>query len=141
MKKHTLLFVFVLSCFLAACTLTAEVSASLTSLLTANGGKWKVSYAKFGSEDAPSGMYDRFLVEFKSGTAYITTNPDGAIFPALLPSGVWKEGSAGTLIFDVSVNVREITKSRTPTKIVLEWDVTIPGKVTTTYRVELTKAN
>lgn len=141
MKKHALLFTFVLSLSLAACTLTADVSASLTSILTANGGKWKVSYARFGTEEAPSGMYDRFLVEFKSGTAYITTNPDGAIFPALLPSGVWKEGSAGTLTFDGSVSVREITKSRTATKITLEWEVIIPGKVTTTYRVELTKAN
>lgn len=140
MKKRFLLFTLMLALGVAACT-TEKTSVTLTSILTANGGKWKVSYAKFGSEDAPSGMYDRFLVEFKSGTAYITTNPDGAIFPALLPSGAWKEGSAGTLIFDANVNVREITKSRTTTKIVLEWDVTIPGKVTTTYRVELTKAN
>ncbi|TAH20720.1 MAG: hypothetical protein EAZ08_04870 [Cytophagales bacterium] len=122
----------------AACT-TEKTSVTLTSILTANGGKWKVSYAKFGTEEAPSGMYDRFLVEFKSGTAYLTTNPDGAIFPALLPSGVWKEGSAGTLIFDGSVNVREITQSRTANKIVLEWEVSIPNKVTTTYRIELIK--
>lgn len=140
MKKHTLLFAFLLSICLSACTLKGEVSASLTAILTGNGGKWKVSYAKFGTEEAPSGMYDRFLVEFKSGTAYITTNPDGAIFPALLPSGVWKEGSTGTLTFDGNVSVREITKSRTAGKIVLEWEVTIPGKVTTTYRVELIKA-
>lgn len=138
MKKRFLLFTLMLALGVAACT-TEKTSVTLTSILTANGGKWKVSYAKFGTEEAPSGMYDRFLVEFKSGTAYLTTNPDGAIFPALLPSGVWKEGSAGTLIFDGSVNVREITQSRTANKIVLEWEVSIPNKVTTTYRIELIK--
>ncbi len=132
---------FILSlCFCAFSCTTEKTSISLTSILTANGGKWKVSYAKFGTEEAPNGMYDNFVIEFKNGGAYVTTNPNGAISPALLPTGAWKEGSgANTLVFDAGVNVREITQSRTANKIVLEWEVSIPNKVTTTYRIELIK--
>ncbi len=141
MKKRFLFFALLLALGIAACS-TEKTTISLSTLLTANGGKWKVSYAKFGTEEALSGMYDRFVIEFKNGGAYATTNPDGAISPALLPSGAWKEGSTlNTLVFDASVNVREITQSRTANKIVLEWEVSIPNKVTTTYRIELIKTN
>jgi hypothetical protein len=142
MKKKILPFLFILSlCFCAfACTNEKE-TITLTSILTANGGKWKVSFAKFGTEEAPNGMYDSFVIEFKNGGAYITTNPNGAISPALLPNGAWKEGgSPNTIVFDANVNVREITQVRTANKITFEWEVSIPGKVTTTYRIELVKA-
>ncbi len=143
MKKKLLPFLFILClCFCAFTCTTEKATVTITSILTANGGKWKVSYAKFGTEEAPQGMYDRFMIEFKNGGAYVTTNPDGAISPAMLLAGLWKEGNnANTIVFDASVNVREITQSRTANKIVLEWEVSIPGKVTTTYRIELIKAN
>ncbi|SFF16483.1 hypothetical protein [Thermoflexibacter ruber] len=122
-----------------ACT-PEKVATTLASILTQGSGKWKVTFAKFGDEEPPRGMYDRFLIEFRGGDVYVTTNPDGAISPATLPRGTWKE-SNGKITFDGTVVVREITQQRTSNKIVLEWEVSIPGKVTTTYRIELMKAN
>lgn len=122
-----------------ACT-PEKVATTLASILTQGSGKWKVAFAKFGDEEPPRGMYDRFLIEFKAGDVYVTTNPDGAISPATLPQGTWKENN-GKITFDNKVTVREIAQQRTSNKIVLEWEVSIPGKVTTTYRIELMKAN
>jgi hypothetical protein len=139
MTKKIVSILLLLAVALHACT-TEQVTTTLASLLAAGSGKWKVSFAKFGDEDAPRSMYDRFLIEFKNSGAYITTNPDGSIFPASLPTGSWKEEN-GKLIFDGQVTVRELSQQRTPNKLVLEWEVTIPGKVTTTYRIELVKAN
>ncbi len=140
MKKRLLLFAMLLILSVVACT-TEKATITISSILTANGGKWKVSFAKFGTEEAPNGMYDSFMIEFKNGGVYVTTNPNGAISPALLPNGAWKEGgSPNTIVFDANVNVREITQVRTANKITFEWEVSIPGKVTTTYRIELVKA-
>lgn len=140
MKKFFLSFLLLAAVTFYACTPEKAV-VTLTSILTDGSGKWKVSYAKFGSEEAPNNMYDRFLIEFKNGGAYLTSNPDGSIFPSLLPNGVWKEESGNKILFDSNISVREISQQRTANKIVLEWEVNIPGKVTTTYRIELVKAN
>ncbi len=137
--KKLIPFILFLIITAQACT-PEKVATTLASILTQGNGKWKVTFAKFGDEEPPRGMYDRFLIEFKSGDVYVTTNPDGAISPATLPRGTWKE-SNGKITFDEKVIVREIAQQRTPNKIVLEWEVSIPGKVTTTYRIELTKAN
>ncbi len=139
MTKRFLLILWLAVLALSACTNENSI-VTLGSLLSVNGGKWKVSFAKFGDEEAARGMYDRFLIEFKSNGAYLTTNPDGAISPALLPAGAWKEEN-GKLLFDGQITVRELSQQRTANKLILEWDVTIPGKVTTTYRIELIKSN
>lgn len=140
MTKKFLPFFLLITLLFHACT-PERVVTTLASILTNGNGKWKVAYAKFGDEEAPAGMYDQFLVEFKNGGIYVTTNPKGSIFPTILPTGTWKEESTNLILFDNKVVVREITQQRTPNKIVLEWEVSIPNKVTTTYRVELIKTN
>ncbi len=132
-----LLFVLV---NVAACTNKSADVVTLASILTQNNGIWKVSYAKFGDEEAPAGMYDGFTIQFKSTTDYITVNPKGAITPAILPTGKWKQGSGNTVVFDDNITVREINRVLSNSKIVFEWEVSIPGKVTTTYRIELVRA-
>ncbi|GAB4194531.1 MAG: hypothetical protein OHK0057_28110 [Thermoflexibacter sp.] len=99
-----LLFLIIIA---QACT-PEKVATTLASILTQGSGKWKVTFAKFGDEEPPRGMYDRFLIEFRGGDVYVTTNPDGAISPATLPRGTWKE-SNGKITFDGTVVVREIT--------------------------------
>jgi hypothetical protein len=140
MIKKFLPFFLLIALLFHACT-TENVATTLASILTSGSGKWKVAYAKFGDEEAPAGMYDQFLVEFKNGGIYVATNPKGAIFPTTLPTGTWKEEGSNRILFDNTVIVREITQQRTPNKIILEWEVSIPNKVTTTYRIELIKAN
>ncbi|WP_091538373.1 hypothetical protein [Thermoflexibacter ruber] len=122
-----------------ACT-SEKVNATLAAILYEGGGTWKVTYAKFGDEEAPRGMYDRFTIQFRNNGTYVVVNPDGSVIftPSLL--GNWKEGSNNTIIFDGTVIVRELKNLRTANKLVFEWEVNIPGKVTTTYRIELIKA-
>ena len=127
--------------FAFACT-TQNIAITLASLLSAGNGTWKVSAAKFGDEEAPRGMYDRFTIQFKNDGSYVATNPDGSVVFTALLNGKWREGTApNTLIFDGNVTVREIANLRTPNKLTFEWEVSIPGKITTTYRLELTKTN
>jgi hypothetical protein len=139
-KKFFVSFLLLVTVASYACT-QEKIATTLASILTGGTGKWKVSFAKFGNEEAPNNMYNRFLIEFKNGGTYIATNPDGSIFPSLLPNGVWKEETGNKILFDGSISVREISQQRTANKIVLEWEVSIHGKVTTTYRIELVKAN
>jgi hypothetical protein len=131
-----LLFVLV---NVAACTTKSDI-VTLASILTQGSGTWKVAYAKFGDEEAPAGMYDGFTIQFKSATEYITVNPKGAITPASLPTGQWKQGTGNIVVFDGNITVREVSSTLSSNKIVFEWEVSIPGKVTTTYRIELVRA-
>jgi uncharacterized lipoprotein NlpE involved in copper resistance len=141
MRKSFFVSLTVLMLALVACNNEQQI-ITLSSLLTANSGTWKVSFAKFGDENAPSGMYDRFTIQFRNDGSYATVNPDGAIAFTNALTGRWVEGTtANTIVFDGRVTVREITTVRTANKLTFEWDVTIPGKVTTTYRLELSKAN
>jgi hypothetical protein len=127
--------------FAFACS-QQQTAVTLASLLSAGSGTWKVSFAKFGEENAPSGMYDRFTIQFRADGSYVVTNPDGAIVFATKPTGSYKEGTTpNTLVFDGNATVREIATVRTANKLTFEWEVSISGKVTTTYRIELTKTN
>jgi hypothetical protein len=140
MRKRFLPILFlVMSVF--ACT-PEQTVITLSSLLGAGSGTWKVSFAKFGEENAPSGMYDRFTIQFKADGSYVVVNPDGSVAFTAKPTGSYKEGTTpNTLVFDGNVTVREIVTVRTANKLTFEWEVSIPGKVTTTYRIELTKTN
>jgi len=144
MMLRKLFFYFSLLCIgttFFACTNSSSEIATIASVLAQGNGTWKVSYAKFGNEEAPTGMYDGFTIQFKSNGAYVVVNPNGAIVPAASLAGKWKQGSmANTVIFDDAVTVREISKVLSNSKVVLEWEVSIPGKVTTTYRIELVRA-
>lgn len=138
MKKRIYLF-FIAFIFLCACTKN-EVEVTLASILTQGNGTWKVIYAKFGNEEAPRGMYDRFQILFKNGT-YALTNPDGAITFALANAGKWQavSNSNRSIIFDGQITVKEVSSLLSSNKLIFEWEVSIPGKVTTTYRIELAR--
>ncbi len=137
--KKTLSILFFGFIALVACN-PNEITATLASILSTGSGTWKVAYAKFGDEEAPRGMYDRFSIQFKNNGTYIAINPDGSVIFTSSLSGSWKESSNNTIIFDGSILVRELKNLRTSNKLVFEWEVNLPGKVSTTYRVELIKA-
>ncbi|MCU0392523.1 MAG: hypothetical protein MUE81_15530 [Thermoflexibacter sp.] len=141
--KRSFLYILVLAFafFTTSCANNEDVAVTIASILTQGSGSWKVAYAKFGDEEAPSGMYDGFLIIFKNNGTYTVTNPKGAaIAPTSLPAGSWKEGTRNTVIFDGTVTVREISRTLSSNKIIFEWEFSIPGKVTTTYRIELVRA-
>ncbi len=137
--KKTLSILFFGLIVLVACN-PNEIAATLTSILSTGSGTWKVAYAKFGDEEAPRGMYDRFSMQFRNNGTYTAINPDGSVIFTSSLSGSWKEGSNNTIIFDGSTLVRELKNLRTSNRLVFEWEVNLPGKVSTTYRVELIKA-
>lgn len=142
-KKSFSLFVL-LCLFLTSCFEKAEsAEITISSILAQNGGKWKVAFAKFGDQEVLQDLYARFLISFRSDGTYSVTNPDGILTPSNLPtgaSGVWLEISKNTIQFDKKVIVREVSQTISNTKIIFEWEVTIPGKVATTYRLELVRA-
>lgn len=141
MIKKVLLILLFSSLAISACTPDKAV-ITLTSILTGGSGMWKIAYAKFGDEEAPRGMYDRFTIQFKNDGSYIVVNPDGSVAFTSALVGKWKEGTlANTIVFDGTVTIREIANVRTANKLTFEWEVSIPGKVTTTYRIELVKAS
>lgn len=140
LKKLFSYLVFTLVLFgYQSCSSPSEV-VTVASILTQGTGTWKVSFAKFGDEDAPNGMYDRFTIQFTSNGNYVTVNPNGAISPALLATGKWTQGTGNTIVFDGNITVREVSRVLSASKVIFEWEVSIPGKVTTTYRVELVRA-
>lgn len=139
MKKRIYLS-FIFCIFLCACTKN-EAEITLASILTQGNGTWKVAYAKFGNEEAARGMYDRFQIVFKNGT-YVITNPDGAVVFTLAADGKWQavSNNSRSILFDGQITVKEVSSSLNPNRLVLEWEVSIPGKVTTTYRLELVRS-
>jgi hypothetical protein len=139
MIKIVLSFLLFLGVIALACT-PEQIATTLASILSGGSGTWKVVYAKFGDEEAPRGMYDRFTIQFKNNGTYNVVNPDGSVAFTSSLSGSWKEGSNNTVIFDGTITVRELKNLRAANKLVFEWEVSIPGKVTTTYRIELIKA-
>jgi hypothetical protein len=122
-----------------ACTQKSDV-VTIASILTQGTGTWKVSFAKFGDENAPTGMYDGFTLRFTNDGNYLRVNPNGAISPALLANGKWVQGTGNSIVFDGNITVREVSVALSNSKLVFEWEVSIPGKVTTTYRIELVRA-
>lgn len=135
MKQFIYLFVLFMVSWVSCTPEKTEVT--LSSILTQGNGTWKVAYAKFGDEEAPRDMYSRFQITFKNGT-YTVTNPDGAVIFVLSTDGSWQATSnAKSLLFDAKTTVREVSTVLNPAKLILEWEVSIPGKVTTTYRIEL----
>jgi hypothetical protein len=140
MKRLLTYSLFILFAFFTVSCSNQQVAVTIASILSQGSGTWKVTYAKFGDEEAPAGMYDGFLIVFKSNGSYSVTNPKGsAVTPTTAPTGTWKEGARNTVIFDGTVTVREVSGTLRSNKVVFEWEVSIPGKVTTTYRIELMK--
>ncbi|TAH20417.1 MAG: hypothetical protein EAZ08_06150 [Cytophagales bacterium] len=144
MTKKSFSLLILLCLFLTSCFDKDEpIEVTISSILSQNGGKWKVSSAKFGNQEVLQDLYARFLITFRSDGSYSVNNPDGILTPSNLPtgaSGVWVEITKNTIQFDKKVIVREVSQTISPAKIIFEWEVTIPGKVTTTYRLELVRA-
>ena len=142
-KKSFSLFVL-LCLFLTSCFDKSEnLEVTISSILSQNGGRWKVSAARFGNQEVLQDLYARFLITFRSDGGYSVNNPDGILTPSQLPtgaSGMWVEITKNTIQFDRKVIVREVSQTISATKVIFEWEVTIPGKVTTTYRLELVRA-
>ena len=141
-------FVFVFSLFLlsfSSCTQdgSIDVNSPLFTILTENGGKWKVVAAKFGDQEVDLSLFTRFRLEFRKDGLYVHTNPDGVLSPSAVltgSTGKWAEVGKNSIQFDGKVTVREVSSSLSSNKLILEWEVNVPGKVTTTYRLELGRA-
>ncbi len=145
MIKKRLSFLLLLCLFLASCTNTSKesIEVTLSSILAQGSGKWKVSFVKFGDQEVSQALYTRFQLEFRSGNIYVITNPDGVVSPSQIlsgSSGRWVEITKNLIQFDGKTTIREVSQSLSSTKVIFEWEVTIPGKVTTTYRMELVRA-
>jgi hypothetical protein len=144
MTKKKLSFFFLLCLFLTSCTPVGNsIEVTLTSILAQGGGKWKVAYAKFGDQEVSQTLFTRFLLEFRDGGIYVVTNPDGVLSPAQVlsgSSGKWQEIQKSLIQFDGKVTVREVSPTLSSGKVIFEWEVTVPGKVSTTYRLELIRA-
>jgi hypothetical protein len=141
--KRSILLLFAFIFLAVSCRSTEPVSLTLTSILTSKN-QWMVTEAKFGNEDARPGQYSRFRVEFKADGTYKITNPDGApTFNRNNPAsiGTWKETSPERgIMMDNLMLIRETSNTLNPSRVIFEWNVTIPGKQTTLYRFVLTPA-
>lgn len=144
MIKKRLSFLFLFCLFLVSCTNTNEsIEVTLSSILAQGSGKWKVSFVKFGDQEVSQTLYTRFQLEFRNGGIYVITNPDGVVSPSQIltgSSGRWVEVAKNLIQFDGKTTIREVSQSLSSNKVVFEWEVNIPGKVTTTYRMELIRA-
>ncbi|WP_338761459.1 hypothetical protein WAF17_15545 [Bernardetia sp. ABR2-2B] len=98
-------------------------------------GSWKLTEAKFGSETAKPESFAGFVVALNSSNTYVITNPTSFPVPSK-PVGTY-EASGGSLIFDGSTSVRLVNTSGN--SMTWEWEVSIPGKATTTYIYTFTR--
>ncbi|MCS7019038.1 MAG: hypothetical protein RMJ87_06425 [Cytophagales bacterium] len=112
----------------------------LFTILSQRGGTWRVNSATFGNEEAPLNMFADYRITFRPDGSYQVTNPAGA--PSFTRNASGKYMAFDRLLtFDDGVTVaREIsTGALNPNRLLFEFDVTLPGKATTTYRFELVR--
>lgn len=143
-KKLAFIFLVFVSIF-SSCTPEGAIDegSPLFKILTDNGGKWKVVAAKFGDQEVALSLFTRFQLEFRKDGLYVHTNPDGVLSPSSVltgSTGKWTEIGKNSIQFDGKVTVREVSQQLSTSKVIIEWEVTVPGKVTTTYRLELGRA-
>lgn len=92
-------------------------------------GSWTLIKANYGTEVAEQSSFQGFTVSLNSSNSYVITNPMSNHVPSKL-SGTY-EASNGLLVFDGSTSVRLVTLSGNT--MTWEWEVSKPGKQTTTY--------
>lgn len=112
----------------------------LFTILSQRGGTWRINNATFGNEEAPFTMYADYRITFRPDGSYQVTNPAGAPSFTRTASGRYS-ASNRIVIFDGGVTTaREVSQGPlNPNRLILEFDVTLPGKATTTYRFELVR--
>ncbi|WP_448519565.1 hypothetical protein [Rhodoflexus sp.] len=147
MKKQIYIsLVALVSAFLVAACGNLQSSGGeainiLQNILAQGNGTWRVASASFGDEEASLNMFDDYRITFRPDGTYQVTNPKGAPSFTRRASGRYAVTMERVLVFDGGeTTAREMTRGNLrPDRLIFEFDVTLPGKSTTTYRFELVR--
>jgi hypothetical protein len=131
--------------FVSACSNLTDGGGQLINILqnilAQGNGTWRVASASFGDEEASLNMFDDYRITFRPDGTYQVANPKGAPSFTRRAGGRYAVTAERVLVFDGGeTTAREITRGNLrPDRLIFEFDVTLPGKSTTTYRFELVK--